>query len=199
MLLTDDVNLAGVHRRESSLVPLRGDTCAAVLNDGNVSTVVDSGLDHEGVGNNADVGAETDELDFELTIVLLDSLGQFLGTESGLVEVADDTGLAEFLLVKGVGHVLVDVPAIGAFHAVDEREFLSFFGVAIISGVGIPGDKDCVAVEVVDALDNVADFRLCSRVRKGTVDEVILHVNDNEKFVVHISFELMVCKDNNNF
>ena len=174
--------MALLHGFQGGDVGFGGHTGAAGRIDGKFGTVIDPGLDEKGVGDNADVGAETDELDFEFTLEPADFAGENVGTESGLVDVGDrHLGLIERLL-----DVLIELPTGGAVHTVDDREVLSLVGLHVVVRMGVPGGENVLAVEVLDFLDDVLDSFLCYRVRKCAVNEIILCINDNENLGFHI-------------
>ena len=138
-------------------------------------------LDGEGVADHADVRAQAAEFDG------VDGLGVVLRhepareverAERGLVE---DRGIEQPLDLVERG---CELPALRALDAVGNGQIAALLRGGVVAAVGVFGENDR-AVEAAGALGDCLDDALCLGRAQGAVDEVILHVNDDEVGVGH--------------
>ena len=114
-------------------------------------------------------------------VTLLQPVAQLQRGEGALAE--------EFILVLGgVSHLVVDVPALGLADAVLHGQLAALLGVQIVLVVGVHGEDDVVPVFAVflNARHNGVGQRLGPGETQGSGDEIVLIIDDNE-YAVHPS------------
>lgn len=138
-------------------------------------------LDGEGVADHADVRAQAAKLDG------VDGLGVVLRhepareverAERGLVE---DRGIEQPLDLIERG---CELPALRALDAVGNGQVAPLLRGGVVGAVRIAGE-DNVALECASALNDAFDDGLRLGGAQGAVDEVVLHVDDDEVGVRH--------------
>lgn len=178
--VSDDVHLAAAHGGECGLVGGRGDAGA----EGGVHGKRDLGkrrLDEQGVAHHADVGAEAAELDG------VDRGGAVLGGEPVREPGGAERGLLEDARVALGANGLEggdEIPAERAANAVGNRKVAALLGFGVVGAVGVEGEDDG-AVEGCGALGDRIDDGLCFGAAERSVDEIMLHVDDDEVVAGH--------------
>ena len=138
-------------------------------------------LDGEGVADHADVGAQAAKLDG------VDGFGVVLRhepareverAERGLVE---DRGIEQSLDLIERGR---ELPALRALDAVGNGQVATLLRGGVVGAVRIAREDDA-ALECASALNDALDDGLRLGGAQGAVDEVVLHVNDDEVGVGH--------------
>ena len=171
---------------------LRGNTGTALGIHGDVSPVVEVSLQEEGVGDHADISAETTDLDVDILSVVVDVvLVEFELQVVGDVEETEGELIIHSVrnlgLLHGGHHTILDFPTLGTLDAVLNRKFLSFPGVEVILGVGVPGKEDEIPLLAVYLFYDVRDGLDSVLVAKGSGNEVILAVNNDQNlFFAHM-------------
>lgn len=178
--VSDDVDLAAAHGGERGLVGGRGDAGA----EGGVHGERDLGkrrLDEQGVAYHADVGAESAELDG------VDRGGAVLGGEPVRELGGAERGLLEDVRVALGANGLEggdEIPAVRAANAVGNRKVAALLGFGVVGAVRVEGEDDG-AVEGCGALGDRIDDGLCFGAAERSVDEIMLHVDDDEVVAGH--------------
>lgn len=175
-----DLHLTARHGGDRGVVRGGGDAGA----QGGVHAERDLGqvrLDGEGVADHADVGAQAAEFDG------VDGLGVVLRDEpAGKVE-RSERGLFEHGSAAVGANRLeggCELPAGRAGDAVGNGQVASLLRGGVVAVVGVLGENDR-AVEAVGALGDRLDDGLRLGRAQGAVDEVVLHVDDDEVGVGH--------------
>ena len=177
----EDVHLDGFHGGKGCIVGLWRDTCAAgrIDNDGDVRQCR---FGDDGIGEHADIGAETDKLDGcnDRGVFLLQQGAEGQRTEGGLI----DDGVA------GVdGQAMVNLPACGVLEAVGDWQMPALFRLQIVRVVGVAGKNQDVAVLSggFDLLAYRRDDGSSFLGAKGAIDEIGLHIYDDQNlFRTHL-------------
>ena len=86
------------------------------------------------------------------------------------------------LHTQRTGHGIIERPAVAAFLAVNDRQIVTLLGFEIIAFVGIEG-VEYRPLMMADALGNIINNGLRFFGAERAIDEIILHINDDEKIV----------------
>ena len=131
------------------------------------------GLDQQGVGYDADIGAQTDYFDLDpFLLALLEDFhefGELCAAEGGLID--DVIGEDQF---RDIG---ADLPALGASDAVGDRKIFAFLGGQVEIAVSVTRGKDVfLGVGLYFGLDVVDDGDCFGR-SESAVDKIVLHID----------------------
>lgn len=175
-----DLHLAAGHGGERGIVCSGGDSGA----QGGVHREWDFGqvrLDGEGVADHADVGAQAAELDG------VDGRDAVLRDEPAREVERAERGLFEHGSAATGANRLEDgceFPAGRSGDTVGNGQIAALLRIGIVAIVGVFGENDR-AVEAIGPLGDGLDDGLRLGRAQGTIDEVVLHVDDDEVRVWH--------------
>ena len=136
------------------------------------------GLYHQRVGDDADVGAQADQLDGLQFVALIEALevgDQLLAAEGGLC--VDARAAA---LTQGVD-LLGEAPALRAHDAVLDGQHPALLGLQVVLLVGVYGHEDGT-LEGAHLLQQAREHLHRLRRAERAGDEVILHVDYDKAF-----------------
>ena len=168
-----NVDLTHGHSGQCVFMASGGDAGTAVPAHGD-GGLPQAGLQAQGVGDDADVRAQANQLD-GVVLSRGGKLGQFHGTKGGLVD--DGCGLA----LAGLPDFGMDLPAPRAFDAMYDGKLLSLGGIQIVSSVGIAG-IDHITVKRGDLFHHSGDNRLGFPGTKRAGNKIRLHIDNNQQF-----------------
>ena len=145
-------------------------TAGSVAGDGRLGK---GGFDEQGVGYDADIGAQTDQFDLDAFLFTLfedlHEFGKLRAAESGLVD--------DVVRVDQIRDIGADLPALGSADAVRDREIFTLLGIQVEIGVGVARGKDVfLGVGLYFGLD-VVDYGDSFGRSESAVDKIVLHID----------------------
>lgn len=91
------------------------------------------------------------------------------------------------------GDVGLQLPAVRSFDAMLHRQHSAFLRAQVVFRVGVAGRENVLGRIFLNLGNHVRDYRLCLFRSKSSVDEVLLHVDDDQYFS-HIHEYSLSCK-----
>ena len=138
---------------------------------------------HHGIGNHADVGAESKENDLFNALLpsggkLYQVIAQLHRAKRTFLEYGYAFLRVDSRMANSRGNDIVEPPAVSPLNAVLDRKQLTFLGFQVVARtMGVLGNANQVSVKAGNLFGDISISGLHQRGSERTIDEIVLHIH----------------------